>query len=76
MRVTPKMVRTWASMVRPMPVEEDASGNPHAGPMKRSLLSSGVRRLKTASLYVLVCVVSFVAVVALFSFVESLWLGR
>ena len=76
MRVTPKMVRAWASMVRSMPVEEDASGKPHAGRVKRPLLSSGVRNLKTVALYVLVCVVSFVAVVALFSFVESLWLGR
>ena len=76
MRVTPERVRAWASMVRSMPVEEDASGKPHAESLRRPLLSSGVRNLKTVALYVLVCVVSFVAVVALFGFVESLWLGR
>ena len=76
MRVTPERVRAWASMVRSMPVEEDASGKPHAEPLQRPWLSGGLRRMKTVALYVVVCVVSFVAVVALFSFVESLWLGR
>ncbi len=41
-----------------------------------SWLVKGLRGLRTASLYVLVCVVSFVGVVVLFSVAESLWLRR
>ncbi|HMS49427.1 hypothetical protein [Candidatus Neomicrothrix sp.] len=59
-----------------MPVGEDAPGGREARRATPPWLSSGLRRLRTAGLYVLVCVVSFVAVVVLFSVVENLWLGR
>ena len=41
-----------------------------------SQLAKVLRGLRTASLYVLVCVISFVGVVVLFSVAESLWLRR
>ncbi len=76
MRVTPERVRGCRSRVRSMPVGEDAPGGREARRTTPPWLSSGLRRLKTAGLYVLVCVVSFVAVVVLFSVAENLWLGR
>lgn len=59
-----------------MPGKQDASGDQQARRGGSPGMSSGFRRLKSAGLYVLVCVVSFVAVVVLFSVVENLWLGR
>ena len=76
MRVTPERVRGCRSRVRSMPVGEDAPGGREARRATPPWLSSGLRRLRTAGLYVLVCVVSLGALVVLFSVVETLWLGR
>lgn len=76
MRVTQESVGTGASRVRSMPVEGAASGDRQDKRVMPSWLVKGLRGLRTASLYVLVCVVSFVGVVVLFSVAESLWLRR
>jgi hypothetical protein len=52
------------------PATDRPPGSPSTG------LTKVLRGLRTALLYVLVAVVSFVGAVVLYSIVESLWLGR
>lgn len=59
-----------------MLAERTAPGDRQAKSAERSRLASRWRGLRTALLYVLVCVVSFLGVVVLFSVAESLWIGR
>jgi len=59
-----------------MPVGEDVSNDQQDGEGGPNWLMTGFRGLRTALLYLVVCVGSFVAVVVLFSVAESLWRGR
>ncbi len=76
MRVTPESVGTETSRVRSMPVVGAAPGDRPTTPVASTGLTRVMRGLRTALLYVLVAVVSFVGAVVLYSIVESLWLGR